>query len=481
MNAGVPAALPAANRGADTAAVKREFERMHTASRRALGTDRRSREARLDALASLVQDNAERFVAAIDADFGHRSAHETRLLELFPCLEAIRHARSHVGAWMKPQRRSPSLWFRPGRARIVMQPLGVVGIIVPWNYPLLLAISPLAAALAAGNRVLLKMSEFTPRTGELLAELVARYFVEGDVAVVLGDAMVGADFARLPFDHLLFTGSTRVGHQIMRMAADNLTPVTLELGGKSPVILGPDYPLQKAAERIMVGKLMNAGQTCIAPDYVLVPEGREQDFVAAARAVVAKCYPHLAATPDYTSIINDGHYKRLLAYVADAEARGAKIEPLSTATADSTRRRLPPLALLKVDDGMQVMQDEIFGPLLPVLPYRDLDAAIAYVNQHPRPLALYCFENDPVRRDRVLNETISGGVTVNDTILHIAQENLPFGGIGPSGMGHYHGIEGFKTFSKQKGVFLQSSLNAMSQFNPPYGRMFERLTKFLIR
>lgn len=477
MNAGVPAA----DQVAHAAEFTREFERMHTASRRNPSVDRQHREARLDALAALVHDNAERFVAAIEVDFGHRSGHETQLLELFPCLEAIRHARAHVGAWMKPQHRSASLWFRPGRARIIMQPLGVVGIIVPWNYPLLLAVSPLAAALAAGNRVLLKMSEFTPRTGELLAELVARYFVEGDVAVVLGDAAVGAEFARLPFDHLLFTGSTRVGHQIMRMAADNLTPVTLELGGKSPVILGPDYPLQKAAERIMVGKLMNAGQTCIAPDYVLVPAGREQAFVAAARAVVARCYPDLAATPDYTAIINERHYKRLLAYVADAEARGARIEPLSAATADSARRRLPPLALLNVDDGMQVMQDEIFGPLLPVLPYRDLDAAIAWVNQHPRPLALYCFENDAGRRDRVLNETISGGVTVNDTILHIAQENLPFGGIGPSGMGHYHGIEGFKTFSKQKGVFLQSSLNAMSQFNPPYGRMFERLTKLLIR
>ena len=477
MNAGEPAAHQAAH----TEALTRVFERMHAASRRSLSAERRSREARLDALASLVHDNAERFVAAIDADFGHRSAHETRLLELFPGLEAIRHARAHVGAWMKPQRRSASLWFRPGRARIIMQPLGVVGIMVPWNYPLLLAVSPLAAALAAGNRVLVKMSEFTPRTGELFAELVARYFVEGDVAVVLGDATMGADFAQLAFDHLLFTGSTRVGHQIMRMAADNLTPVTLELGGKSPVILGPDYPLQKAAERIMVGKLMNAGQTCIAPDYVLVPAGREQAFVAAARAVVAKCYPDLATTPDYTSIINDRHYKRLLAYVADAEARGASIEPLSAATADSARRRLPPLALLNVDDGMQVMQDEIFGPLLPLLPYRDLDAAIDHVNRHPRPLALYCFENDGARRDRVLNETIAGGVTVNDTILHIAQEELPFGGIGPSGMGHYHGIEGFKTFSKQKGVFLQSSLNAMSQFNPPFGRMFERLTKLLIR
>ncbi|NJD36329.1 MAG: coniferyl aldehyde dehydrogenase [Betaproteobacteria bacterium] len=465
----------------DASALRRSFETMRAATRRSPVVERSRRQVQLDALMVLVHDNADRFVAAISADFGHRSAHETRLLELFPSLEAIRHTRSHFAVWMKPQRKAASIWFRPGRARIIPQPLGVVGIIVPWNYPLFLAISPLAAALGAGNRVMIKMSEFTPRTGELLAELVAKYFAADDVSVVLGDAAVGADFAGLPFDHLLFTGSTRVGRDIMRMAADNLTPVTLELGGKSPAIVGPDYPQEKAAERIMVGKLMNAGQTCIAPDYVLVPAGREQAFVDAARAVVAKCFPAMATTPDYTAIINDRHYQRLLGYVSDAQERGARIEPLSTADADATTRRLPPLAILNVDDDMRVMQDEIFGPLLPVLPYADLDAAIAYVNQHPRPLALYCFENDSGQRDRVLNETVAGGVTVNDTILHIAQEDLPFGGVGPSGMGHYHGIEGFRTFSKQKGVFYQSSLNAMSLFNPPYGALFERLAKFLIR
>ena len=475
------ASEPAVQQPVDAPAYRHIFEAMHAATRRSPMVERNRRQARLDALLALVHDNADRFVTAISADFGHRSAHETRLLELFPSLEAVRHTRSHFGAWMKPQRKSASLWFRPGRAQIIPQPLGVVGIIVPWNYPLFLAISPLAAALAAGNRVMIKMSEFTPRIGELLAELVAKYFAAEDVSVVLGDASVGADFARLPFDHLLFTGSTKVGHDIMRMAADNLTPVTLELGGKSPAILGADYPLAKAAERIMVGKLLNAGQTCIAPDYVLVPAGREQAFVEAARAVVAKCFPDMAATPDYTAIVNDRHYQRLQGYVTDARERGARIEPLSTASADATRRRLPPLALLDVDDGMRVMQDEIFGPLLPVLPYQDIDAAIAYVNQHPRPLALYYFGNDSGPRDRVLNETVAGGVTVNDTILHIAQEELPFGGVGPSGMGHYHGLDGFKTFSKQKAVFYQSWLNGMSLFNPPYGALFERLTKFLIR
>jgi len=457
------------------------FEHMRAATRRNPAVERGVREARLDALAALVHDNAERFAAALSADYGHRSAHETRLLEVFPTLEAIRHARRHVGAWMKPRRKAPSLWFRPGRARIMPQPLGVVGIIVPWNYPLLLAVSPLAAALAAGNRVLLKMSEHTPLTGELLAELVGQHYAADEVAVALGDAAVGAEFARLPFDHLLFTGSTRIGYQIMRAAAANLTPVTLELGGKSPALVGPGYPLEQAAERIMVSKLMNAGQTCIAPDYMLVPAGREEAFVAAARAVVARCYPELGATPDYTAIIDDRHFQRLADLVEDARARGARIEPLSQAEPDPARRCLPPLALLGVDDDMAVMQEEIFGPLLPVLPYRDLDEAIGYVNSHPRPLSLYCFEHDAGRRDRVLRETVAGGVTVNDTLLHIAQEELPFGGIGPSGMGHYHGIAGFDTFSKLKPVFLQSRLNAMALFNPPYGALFERLVRFLIR
>ena len=467
---------------ASQAAFGQVFQRMHAATRRSLMVERAVREARLTALLALVHDNAERFIEAISSDFGHRSAHETRLLELFPSLEAIRHNRSHLGAWMKPQGKSPSIWFRPGRARIIPQPLGVVGIIVPWNYPLYLAVSPLAAALAAGNRVMIKMSEFTPRTGELLAQLATKYFSEDQVAVVLGDATVGADFARLPFDHLLFTGSTKVGHDIMRMAADNLTPVTLELGGKSPVILGPDYPLAKAAERIMIGKLLNAGQTCIAPDYVLVPAGREQAFVEAARAVVAKCFPALATTPDYTAIINERHYQRLQGYVADAEARGAKIEPLSTAAADAARRKLPPLALLNVDDNMRVMQDEIFGPLLPIVPYDTLEQAFAYINQRPRPLALYYFGYNKAEQQRVLEQTHSGGVCLNDTMLHVAQDDMPFGGVGPSGMGHYHGHEGFKTFSHAKGTFIKQRFNAARMIYPPYGKAIQKLVyKLFIR
>jgi aldehyde dehydrogenase (NAD+)/coniferyl-aldehyde dehydrogenase len=457
------------------------FARMREETRRDPEVDRATREARLDALARLLSDDPEAWVAAIDADFGHRSAHETRLAELFPCRDALRHARRHVGAWMRPQAVAPSLWFRPARAKILPQPLGVVGIVVPWNYPLLLSISPMAAALAAGNRVMVKMSELSPRSGERLAQLVAQHFPDGSVAVVLGDAEVGAAFSRLPFDHLLFTGSTAVGQHVMRAAAENLTPVTLELGGKSPAIVDAGYPLARAAERILAGKLINGGQSCIAPDYVLLPAGQEEAFLAEAQAVVARFHPDLANSPDYTSIVDERHFRRLSGLIEEAQALGAQVRPLSAVAADALRRRLPPVALLQVSDAMRVMRDEIFGPLLPIVTYRSLDEAIAYVNARPRPLALYFFSQDRAAQQRVLQGTVAGGVTLNDTMLHITQENLPFGGVGPSGMGQYHGYEGFRTFSKLKPVFLQSRLNGMSMFNPPYGRLMERMTALISR
>ncbi len=457
------------------------FDALQAAAHSQIVVPRALRQDRLDRLAALVKGHEPEFVAAISADFGHRSAHETRLAEVFPALEALRHARRHVGRWMRPRSVAPSLWFRPGRARLLPQPLGAVGIIVPWNYPLMLAVAPLAAALAAGNRAMVKMSELTPHTGELFARLVAEAFAPDELCVVNGDASVGAAFAALPFDHLLFTGSTAVGRHIMRAAAQNLTPVTLELGGKSPVIIGPHYPLAQAVERILVGKLLNAGQTCIAPDLVLLPAGQEEAFVELARSTLQRLHPDLAHTPDYSSIVSERHFQRLQGLLDDAAARGARLEPLSEVPPDAQRRRLPPVALLGVNDGMQVMREEIFGPLLPLVPYRAFDEAIAWVNAHPRPLALYLFEHDAQRQQRVLQGTVAGGVTVNDTLLHIAQENLPFGGVGPSGMGQYHGEEGFRSFSKMKGVFLQSRLNGMALFNPPYGRLMERLTAVLTR
>lgn len=440
------------------------------------------RNGRLAALDRMLRDNALRIEQAISDDFGHRSVHETRLLELFPCLEGIRHARWHLRRWMREERRATGRWFHPGRSYLLAQPLGVVGIIAPWNYPIFLSAGPLLCALAAGNRALLKMSEFTPRTGALFAELVASYFEPNVVAVVNGDARVGQAFAALPFDHLLFTGSTAVGHHVMRAAADNLTPVTLELGGKSPAIIAPDYPLGKAAERIAVGKTMNAGQTCIAPDYALVERGKERNFVAAVRATIDAIYPDLAATPDYTHIINARHFERLAGYVDEARVAGCEVIELSSRMAepDATSRRMPPVALLNPPSGLAVTREEIFGPVMPVLGYESVEQAVEFVNARPRPLALYYFDDNAGRIARILKATHAGGVTINDTIMHIAQDELPFGGIGASGMGSYHGKAGFDTFSKLKPVFHQSRLNGLGMFKPPYGRLFERLVSVLM-
>ena len=462
------------------------FARLQRAARSDPNPGRADRDRRLAALDRLLRDNAGPLAEAVSRDFGHRSPSETRLLELFPGYEAIRYARRHLQRWMRPQRRHVALWFQPGRAEVRYQPLGAVGIIVPWNYPLYLAVGPLVAALAAGNRALVKMSEFTPATAKLFAELIGKYFAADEVSVVEGDASVAQAFSQLPFDHLLFTGSTPVGRHVMRAAAENLTPVTLELGGKSPAIIGPDAlsagGFDKAVERIIVGKCLNAGQTCIAPDYVLLPAGQEQAFVEVARRVVAACYPTIGNTPDYTHVVNERHYARLCGYVDDAKAQGAEVLELAPGVVpDAAAQRLPPLVLLKVNDGMRVMQDEIFGPLLPVVSYENLDQAIAFVNARPRPLALYYFDNNRSRIERVLNETVAGGVTINDTLMHIAQDDLPFGGVGPSGMGCYHGFEGFETFSAKKAVFHQSRLSGIGLFKPPYGARFERLIRLLLR
>ena len=429
-----------------------------------------------------MKDHADEWADAISRDFGNRSRHETQLLEIFPCLEGIRHARRHVGRWMKPERRSTSKWFLPGSSRVQPQPLGVVGIVVPWNYPLYLAVGPLVPALAAGNRVMVKMSETTPATGELLARLVARHFDGGEVTVVNGGPDVAQAFCRLPFDHLLFTGSTGIGRHVMHAAADNLTPVTLELGGKSPAIIGRGFPVEEAASRVMYGKCLNAGQTCVAPDYALVPEESVDAFVDGARRAVASLYPTLAANPDYTTIVDERHRERLAHLVADAVARGARAIEINPAREDvaAAGKRAPTL-LTGVDDSMAVMREEIFGPVLPVVAYRTLEEAIAYVNARPRPLALYLFEHDRDAIDRVVTHTVSGGVTVNETILHIAQDDLPFGGVGASGMGHYHGREGFDTFSKRKAVFHQSRLNGLKLFRAPYGKRFESLVRLLLR
>ena len=442
-------------------------------------------QVRRDALAQLdrlLTENVAEIAAAISADFGNRSRHETELLEIFPARAAVHDAKKHVRSWMRPKRAWASLWFLPARTELRPQPLGVIGIIVPWNYPVLLAVAPLAGALAAGNRVLIKMSEITPNTGELFSRLVGKYFSLDHVAVINGDADVARAFSTLPFDHLLFTGSTAVGKHVMRAAAENLTPVTLELGGKSPAIVGPECKIDEAAEKILFGKCLNAGQTCIAPDYVLLPRAQEQAFATAAQRVVARLYPTLANNPDYTSIVSARHLERLNGYLTDAAARGAMVLPISPAneSLDGTKKIAPTL-VANVDDDMRVMQEEIFGPILPLVPYDNLDQAIAYVNNHPRPLALYYFGNFDDHIQRVLNETVAGGVTVNEALLHISQDHLPFGGVGPSGMGSYHGKSGFDTFSKLKPIYHQPALNGLHLFKPPYGKRFESLIKFLLK
>ena len=426
----------------------------------------------LNALRDVLAGNQQALVEAISADFGNRSADETLLAEIMPSLHGIRYARRHLRGWMKPSRRRVGLAFQPASARVIYQPLGVVGIIVPWNYPLYLAIGPLVGALAAGNRVMLKMSESTPATGALLQRLLAQVFPEDQVAVVLGDVEVGKAFARLPFDHLLFTGATHIGRDVMHAAADNLTPVTLELGGKSPAIVSATVPLADAAERIAFGKTLNAGQTCVAPDYVLVPRARLKGFVDAYREAVQRLYPSLADNPDYTAIINARQLTRLQDYLDDARAKGAQVVPLFT---EAQQRRMPHCLLLEVNEHMRVMHEEIFGPLLPIIPYDELDEALAYVNARPRPLALYYFGYDRPEQQRVLDSTHSGGVCLNDTLLHVAQDDLPFGGIGPSGMGHYPGREGFLTFSKAKSVFAKQRFNAARLVYPPYGKWWQKL------
>ena len=440
------------------------------------------RRDRLDRLLLLTKTHQDAIIEAISADFGHRSRQETDLADIFTVLSAIRHTQRHLRRWMKARRVPTPLHLFPASSELIRQPLGVVGVISPWNYPYQLAMLPVAAALAAGNRAMLKPSELTPRFSDLLQQIVAESFAPDEFAVFPGDVEMGRAFSRLPFDHLFFTGSSAVGRQIALAAAENLTPVTLELGGKSPAIINVDADLPVAARRIAFAKLLNAGQTCVAPDYMLVPRGRVNAFVAEMRIAVAAMYPTLADNPDYTSIVSDRHFQRLAHLVVDATTRGATRVPLvDVAEAPDAARKFTPTLLVGADDGMAVMQQEIFGPVLPVVAYDSLDEAIAYVNRHPRPLALYWFGASREHRDRVLRGTISGGVTTNDACWHVSQEYLPFGGVGASGMGAYHGERGFLTFTKEKPVLHQARVNGIALFRPPYGRRFEAMLSLLKR
>lgn len=436
----------------------------------------------LDRAIGLLVGHSEAIADALREDFGHRSVHATLLTDVSGSIAPLKHAKANLKSWMKRESRkvTPALLGLFGaRASVVYQPKGVVGVISPWNFPVNLTFAPLAQIFAAGNRAMIKPSEFTPRTSALMEQMFRSAYDESEVAVFNGGPDVGSAFAKLPFDHLLFTGATSIASHILHAAAENLVPTTLELGGKSPVIVGQSADMTLTAKRVMMGKTLNAGQICLAPDYVLVPHERRGDFVAATDAAVRAMFPTLKDNPDYTSVINQRHYDRLMGYLDDAKAKGAEIIELNPAREDFRQQpfhKIPPTLVLDPTDDMQIMKDEIFGPLLPVKTYRHVEEAVDFVNGRPRPLGLYYFGTDSAELSKVLSRTTSGGVSVNDVVMHVSMEDLPFGGIGPSGMGAYHGIDGFRTFSHAKAIFQQTKTDVTAMMRPPYGG---KITKML--
>lgn len=462
-------------------ALEDAFHRQFELSRAEPAPDLALRLDRLKRLRAVITENEARFEAAISADFGHRSKTETAIAEIMMVLGEIRHAARHLKNWMAPQRIATTLQFAPAKNRLMPQPLGVVGIIAPWNYPLQLTLAPAVAAIAAGNRVMIKPSELSPRFSALLAEVVAAKFGATEFVITGIEDDIAKAFASLPFDHLVFTGSTRVGRLVAEAAGRNLTPVTLELGGKSPAIIDRSADIDQAAQRIAYGKLLNAGQTCIAPDYALVPDHAVNDFAEKLQGHMQRMFGTDPDNSDYTSIVSDRHYARLEALVADAAAKGARIlQAAAPGDADRKRKRkFPPTVIVGATPDMTVMQEEIFGPLLPVMGYKDAAEPIAYINAHDRPLALYWFGTDDAARDEVLARTVSGGVTVNDCLFHFAQVNQPMGGVGASGTGAYHGEWGFRTMTKLKPVFYRSRFNRLADLYPPYGAKIARLEKLM--
>ncbi|MFT5012514.1 MAG: coniferyl-aldehyde dehydrogenase [Patiriisocius sp.] len=430
---------------------------------------------RLDRSINLLKKYGSELCDAMAADFGHRSIQQSKLTDIDGSIGPLEHAKKNVVKWMRPEKRKSMfpLGLLGSKSRVAYQPLGVIGCISPWNFPVQLTFAPLAGIFAAGNRTMIKPSEFTPETSALMAKMFAEAYSEEEVAVMTGGPEVGSAFSTLPFDHLLFTGATSIARHVMRAAAENLVPVTLELGGKSPVIIGENADMELTAANVMAGKTMNAGQICLAPDYVFVAESRADDFVAAAQASVKKMYKDIKDNPDYTSIVNERHFERLNGYIDDAKEKGAVVIEINPASEDFSQQqhhRIPPTLIMDPTDDMKVMQEEIFGPVLPIKRYKHIDETIQYVNEHPRPLGLYYFGQNAAEEEKVLTHTTSGGVTVNDVVMHVAQEDLPFGGVGPSGMGSYHGYDGFKTFSHAKAIFSQSKTvsKLAAAMRPPY-------------
>lgn len=439
------------------------------------------RRADLSRLRKMLIANRSQIEAAINTDFGHRSRHETSIMELAGMIGGIDYLRSNLRRMMRPEKRHVAIHMRSGSARVEYQPLGVVGVMAPWNYPVVLALMPLATAIAAGNRVMLKPSEFTPTVNALLEKLLGELFPREQVAVVNGDAAVGAAFSALPFDHLIFTGSTAVGHKVMEAASKHLVPVTLELGGKSPVIIEKGHPLDHASAGIVFGKLVSGGQTCIAPDYALVHEDDLAAFLNSYDAAVANAYPDGPSSEDYTWVFNDRHLARLNGLLEDARTKGASVREVGRKGQNVAPRAMRPTVVTGVTNDMTLAHEEIFGPILPVFTYRTIEEAIAFVDERPRPLALYYYGHDKPAQRQVLDRTTSGNVTINGTIMHIAQDDLPFGGVGASGIGAYHGIEGFRRLSHAKGIYVQGRWNSMTLLRAPFGKMAERILSVVLR
>lgn len=444
------------------------------------------RKERITRLIDLVLDNRDAMVDTISADFGNRSKHETITADIVGTVKQLKFARDNLDRWMRPEKAKIEfpLGLLGARGHIQYQPLGVIGIVSPWNFPIYLAIGPMGEAFAAGNSVMLKPSEFTPRTSGLLKSLIEMNFAPHEAVVATGGVDVAQAFTVLPFDHLLFTGASTIGPQVLRAAAEHMVPTTLELGGKNPAIIAPSADMDLSVARIAAGKVFNAGQVCLAPDYVLVPRAKMEDFATALATKIAEAYPTLSGNPDVTHIVTDRQFDRLKNLVAQARSAGARITQVNPANEDfsaTNEKILPPTLIIDADPDLDVMQDEIFGPILPILPYDSLDQAIAFANARPRPLAAYVFAKDANEQQKVMESTISGGACVNDTIMHSTQNTLPFGGVGNSGMGAYHGHHGFKRFSHAKAVYKQINMDGVFKaVRPPYGeKFFKTMAPFL--
>ena len=467
----------------DAAAMQGILDRQKAAHLRDGAPTAEQRIDRIDRCIGLLVDHSKAIEDALNEDFGNRSREATQLTDIAGSIGPLKHARDNLRKWMKGEKRKTSpaiLGLFGAKAEVVFQPKGVVGVISPWNFPVNLTFAPLAGVLAAGNRAMIKPSEFTPATSELMKVMFGKVFSEEEIAVVTGGPDVGQAFSELAFDHMIFTGATSVARHVMRAAATNLVPLTLELGGKSPVIISRSADMALTAARVMNGKTLNAGQICLAPDYVLTPEETVGEFVTQAKAAVTKLFPTIKDNPDYTAVVAQRHYDRIMGYIDDARAKGAEIVEIKPEGEDLTQqehRKIAPTLILNPTDDMKVMQEEIFGPVLPVKTYKTLDEATGYINSHDRPLGLYWFGTDEAEKTKVLETTTSGGVTVNDVIMHVAQEELPFGGVGPSGMGSYHGHDGFKEFSHRKAIYtqLKKDIGPLVAMRPPYGPAIRKM------